>query len=272
MYGYIYKITIEDQDSKLNGCYYIGRHKDNGKSYWGSGIILEDYKNKHGTKGLSKEILCECFTEDELNEKEIEYINDLYITDAYFKGGKCLNLKAGGHACGISEETREKHRVLSTGRHHTEETKQKLSSMKKGISCTKNIGRKASEETKRKQSLALKGRKYTEEQRKHMSEIRIERQIKHTDETKMKISLARKGFRHTEEAKQKMSECAKGKHWWNNGVEQKFCESCPGDDWVLGILHRKEYRIKKQTNGIEIRYAKKLLPGYIEIVDEVKEN
>ena len=57
---------------------------------------------------------------------------------------------------------RERMRLLSKGRKHTEETKRKMSEAKKG--------RKLSEDTKRKISDALKGRKLSEETRRKMSE------------------------------------------------------------------------------------------------------
>ena len=35
-----------------------------------------------------------------------------------------------------------------------------------------------------------------------------------------------------------------GNHWWNDGINQKFCKACPGENWVQGRLnphwnHRK---------------------------------
>lgn len=38
----------------------------------------------------------------------------------------------------------------------------------------------------------------------------------------------------TEETKRKMSNHHKKSKWWNNGVETKFCENCPGDEWKRG--------------------------------------
>ena len=78
----------------------------------------------------------------------------------------------------------------------------------------------------------------------------------HTEDSKKRISAASKGRHHTEEARKKMSDAAKGKpktkehkkkiaeaarinsigrHWYNNGKENKFCYEChPG--FVPGML------------------------------------
>ena len=58
MYGYIYKITVNDLNSALYNCYYIGRHvsKKFDDGYYGSGVIIKDYINKKGTNFLKKDI------------------------------------------------------------------------------------------------------------------------------------------------------------------------------------------------------------------------
>lgn len=78
----------------------------------------------------------------------------------------------------------------------------------------------------------------------------------HTEESKKRIGAASKGRHHTEEARKKMSDAAKGKpktkehkkkiaeaarinsmgrHWYNNGKENKFCYECP-EGFVAGML------------------------------------
>lgn len=43
------------------------------------------------------------------------------------------------------------------------------------------------------------------------------------------------GKHHSKETKNKMSEARKGKHWYNNGKENKFCYECP-EGFVAGML------------------------------------
>ncbi len=145
-YGYIYRIDINNNESIFNGCYYYGQSKyddryGNGYDkhplhvYFGSGRYIKQYIKKHGTKGLKKTLCCECNTLDELNKAENEYINDLYLNDAFKNGGKCLNLRAGGDMHGFSKETREKMSASMKGRKVSNETKMKIS---KSLSGNRN--------------------------------------------------------------------------------------------------------------------------------------
>ena len=83
-----------------------------------------------------------------------------------------------------------------------------------------------------------------------------------SDETKKKLSDSHKGKKFTDEHKRKLSEAAKkkiftkehrhnmskglsgennpsfGKKWWNNGIENKLSKERPGDDYILGFLHK----------------------------------
>lgn len=91
MYGYIY-IT----ENLINHKKYIGRHKSEKFDSWyiGSGIELHYAILKYGKQNFSTKIICECESEEDLNEKEIFYI-DLYnaVESADFynisKGGDC---------------------------------------------------------------------------------------------------------------------------------------------------------------------------------------
>ena len=90
-------------------------------------------------------------------------------------------------------------------------------------------GKKLSEETKNKISEANKGES-NPMYGKHFSE-----------EHKNKISEAMKGHRnslgkkHSEETKKKIGTASIGKHWYNNGKENRFCFECP-EGFVPGML------------------------------------
>ena len=93
-------------------------------------------------------------------------------------------------------------------------------------------GKKLSEETKNKISEANKGENNSM-YGKH-----------HTSETKNKISEAMKGHKNSlgkhlsAEHKKKIGAASIGKHWYNNGKENRFCFECP-EGFVLGMLKRK---------------------------------
>ena len=72
-YGFIYCTT-----NLVNGRKYIGQHKYCGKIdkyYLGSGVALANAIKKYGRENFKREIICECFSLEELNEKEVYYIN-----------------------------------------------------------------------------------------------------------------------------------------------------------------------------------------------------
>lgn len=104
--GYIYKTT-----NLINQSVYIGQHKRSEKSldkrYYGSGKILLKAIKKHGKENFSCEILCWCFSQDELDKREIQFISE------YKKTHKSYNIAKGGNGGNL---------IL----HYTEEEKRKV--------------------------------------------------------------------------------------------------------------------------------------------------
>lgn len=112
-----------------------------------------------------------------------------------------------------------------SGRHHSEESKKKMSEAKKGKTTWIN-GRHHSEETKRKISLANKGKKRTEEVKRKLSLLRIGK--KQSPETiARRIATGRErgtismlGQHHTEATKKKLSQSMRGLNTWSKGKKQ----------------------------------------------------
>lgn len=92
--GYIYK-TINN----INGKVYIGKHerkiKTIDKKYFGSGKILIQAINKYGLENFTNEIICWCFSIEELNKQEIFFI-DKYKENSY-------NLAIGGNGGNLTK-------------------------------------------------------------------------------------------------------------------------------------------------------------------------
>ena len=124
MYGYIYKITINNEFSSLNNKYYIGKKKGNPYTtlnYFGSGVIISNYCRKYKKicskklklddamiLGLAKEIIGIANSLDELNKLEIKLIEEN-------KSNMCINLSKGGDGHrgdpwnkGLTKETDER--------------------------------------------------------------------------------------------------------------------------------------------------------------------
>lgn len=72
----IYKITCS-----INNKIYIGKHKtdDIDDGYMGSGVLLRHEQDLFGLDKFKKEILFECSSEEEMNKKEAEIVNEDFI-------------------------------------------------------------------------------------------------------------------------------------------------------------------------------------------------
>lgn len=162
MYGYIYLTT-----NLLNGKKYIGRHKSEtfDLKYKGSGKIICNALQKEGWDNFTCNILYECNSEEELNNKEAYYI-DLYNA---VQSKDFYNLKPGG--LGKSEKGKifinkdnkqfkiypyELESYLTLGF-----TKGRLPRTPQAVELTriKNIGKKRTTETKQKLRESRLGKK-----------------------------------------------------------------------------------------------------------------
>lgn len=142
------------------------------------------------------------------------------------------------------------------GRHHTEETKRKISEAKKGKN-NPNYGKHLSEETKRKISEANKGHTAWNKGLTENTDERVRRNSeanrgKHrSEEFKRKTSKAKKGNHCSEETKLKISEANKGRIPWNKGepfseeTRRKMSKAKKGHiTWMKGKRHSEEAKAK----------------------------
>lgn len=159
-YYYVYKIT-----NLVNGKIYIGKHSTNNlnDNYMGSGVVLHQAYQKYGLECFNKEVIQFYTNNVELNQGEIYWIAQFNSTDPNIG----YNRTFGGDGGSPTEETRRKLSEVQKGRvpwnkgkHHTEETKQKMSAAKKGKVNT--------EEHRRKISEARKGIHFSEEHKQKM--------------------------------------------------------------------------------------------------------
>lgn len=122
----------------------------------------------------------------------------------------------------------EHSRLHSTGKKLAAEHRAKISAARKGQKHSEDTREKISAalnrpETRAKMSAARKGKKFSEEHRKKMSESQKGRKL--SDIQKQKISKT-------------VSIVNTGCHWWNNGIENKFCKESPGPGWTRGRIKK----------------------------------
>lgn len=204
--------VIYETKNLLNGKIYVGKHKtDNlNDGYLGSGINLKRAIKKYGKDNFIRSILFYLSSEEEMNIKEFDIVNEEFISrnDVY-------NIGIGGQGGS-----------LFLGRSHSIESRKKISNFRKG----KNLP----DDVREKISLSNKNREMTPELRYKLGSGRRDKNglgIKHTEETKKKISDSLNNLYNGEygkEVKRKISSSMKGKNLGktNSLYGRKFPERC----------------------------------------------
>ena len=95
----------------INGKFYIGKDSNNYPNYLGGGKLIKLAIKKYGKNNFKKETIEECDSLDELNKREIFWIDKLNAKDSRMG----YNILDGGEISPMYENT------------HTEETKLKMS-------------------------------------------------------------------------------------------------------------------------------------------------
>lgn len=212
------------------GYVYIHTNVVNNKKYVGQTIQEPDlrWKNGVGYKGQLFYLAIEKYGWNSFEHKVIEvcepmldfmerHLIQFYDTTNSEKGYNCDS--GGSLNKHHSQETRKKMSESNKGkpgswrgRHHTEETKRKMSESSKHIPGF--LGKHHSEESKKKMSEARKGKPKSEEHKRKLSEAH-----------KGKPGLM-KGMHRSEEIKKKISESKRGRNIgrriYNNGVENHW--------------------------------------------------
>jgi len=151
--GVIYKTT-----NLINGKIYVGQTARHLPNYYGSGTWIKRSIKKYGLSAFEKEVLEECNSEMELDEREIYWIDKLNATDPQIG----YNLKTGGSQGGrgnkFPEESKWMLRRTHIGKIYINNMIEEIRVAKEELSYYLEngwkLGRKyrASEDTKKKMS------------------------------------------------------------------------------------------------------------------------
>ena len=231
-YGFIYITT-----NMVNGKRYLGQKSfdewNKWKTYLGSGKVFKNALKAYGKENFSRNIVCFCYSEEELNK--VEY--DLSVFLNVVENQDWYNLEYGGNGCSGYHHTEETKKYLSEifsgenhpwyGRHHSKESKRKMSESHKGTEPA-NKGKQATEETKQKLREARKNRPPISEETREKMRMAHSGEKNHnygkslSEETRKKISenhvdVSGKnnpnyGKPRSEETKRKISEKAKERY------------------------------------------------------------
>lgn len=241
----IYKTT-----NLANGKIYIGKDKNNNPAYLGSGKILHLAFQKYGIENFNKEILEECETLEDLNEREKYWIGFYNSTDRKIgynialggNGGNTISkhpnkdeirskhsewMKQNNPARGRKKTEDEIERWKESfigkyrdennpnfGSKRTESSKDKMSKTRK--KWWNNLSDGEREDISKKISEANKGKegywkgKNNDVHSEWMKQNNPMKGKTHTDDIKQRISEANKKPK-SEETKRKLSEANKGK-------------------------------------------------------------
>ena len=186
--GVIYKITSPSGKiyigqtknfKQRKNCYKSNKNKGQTKLY--------NSISKYGWNNHNIEIIENI--EHEIFYNEIANALEIYWIKFYDCVNSGLNIQEGGKNYSMSEETKEKLRIINTGKTESEETKNKISLALSGVPKTKehiekvrlkSLGRKQSNEQKKKNGLLKLGNTYR-------------RGSVHSDESKDKMRIAKEG-------------------------------------------------------------------------------
>ena len=190
---YVYVIV-----NKINLKLYFGSHTWDGegldKNYYGSGKIIKQAVKKYGKDNFIVYPIKFYDTIEECRQAEEELLKKYDIANNQY----CYNIKNG--AIGWTSEDMKGEKNPNYGKHHTEETRQKMSQASKGENNpmygkrgkdSPMYGKQHTEETRRKISQANKGEKHPMYGKRGKGTPRYGKH--HTEETRNKLALANIG-------------------------------------------------------------------------------
>jgi len=251
----IYKTT-----NLINSKIYIGQQSTNDINYLGSGKILKSAIKKYGEKNFKKEILEHCNSREELNEREVYWIEKLNPEYNIHKGGYGgynefaveANKKKKGKTWeeiyspeGLKKMEKVKNNFMEVGKKYqfqnlSEDRHKEIAIM--GGKAT--LGNKRSDESKKRSSIAMKN---SEKHKKAMQNEEVRNKIAKS------VSKVSQKFWKSDEYRQKQKESHEKYYRENPTIKKEDLirllesnKSVTEIIYELGVSIPTYYKYKKQ--------------------------
>ena len=240
-YGYIYRVTVKNDKSHLNGCTYIGQHKClNNKIdadyYSSSSRLKSEYFPYYGCEGIVMECIDWGEDKETLNELEKYYI----LKEQELMGELCLNIAEGGNGgnCVGNLNEEERNAWINKLKNYNNKKYEDQNERNKISIATKEALNKP--EIREKHLAAIK--KFNEENKDKVIEVLNKaRFIRWEDENQHeKMSERMRAKYEIQSERDKTSELFKGMKWYNNGkINKRFKEKPESSEWVEGRVENE---------------------------------
>lgn len=185
------KTFLYIKQHSVTGLKYFGKTCQDPIKYLGSGKYWKCHIKTHGKEHINTIWVSEPYTDSNaISQFALAFSKEHNIVESKDWANLIDENGLDGGIATWSEESKRKMSELKRGKTHSEETKRKMSKARKGITF--------SEEHKRKMSESGKGKPHkpcSDEYRRKMSKAKKGKPRKpHSEESKRKISEARKKF------------------------------------------------------------------------------
>jgi hypothetical protein len=165
-FGYIYVSFFPPTETTPFERFYVGQRILSKRNYYsfepsyhGSGTIVRKYRKAYPKAKINTVCLIYAYSLEELNALEHYWVSDYYDHKSH---PDSLNLRAGGHQKGMTDEIKAKISLKTKGYKHTDEARRRISMALKG--------RQFTTETRIRQSAAQKGRNHSELRKQKIAE------------------------------------------------------------------------------------------------------
>jgi group I intron endonuclease len=220
----IYKTT-----NLINGKFYIGKDKHNDPKYFGSGKILKQAIKKYGIDNFIKEIIEECYSEQQWLEREIYWI------DYYNAINEGYNIALGGNG-GDTISNNPNKMVIYEKKKVTDDNKSEIDKLNRNQKISDSLKETwVKKRIDNPESIVERNKKISQTQKgipKPIEQIEKQKKTKQLNGTSQGEKNSMFGKSHKEETKKLLSELKLGKKRNKKSIEKQK-ESIKNREFIM---------------------------------------